>query len=102
MKQKLLGIYLAVHRLFRTAIPYKSNQAFFLFGFPRGGTTWISEVLSNDSKTVVVYEPLGAYLKPIVEMGYRRFEKPKTAPQMRLVTYFNSLVKGRAFMPECC
>ncbi len=94
MKQKILQTYLALHRLYRTISPYQKKQAFYLFGFPRGGTTWISEVLSNDPGTVVIYEPLGAYLSAIEEMGYRRFERAETAPQMRLLRYFDALAKG--------
>lgn len=73
---------------------YRGNCT-FIFGMPRGGTTWLAEYLSTNLRSVYIHEPLGLYNSKVKKSGYNRFEYFSSEGQRkRILNYVKELTEG--------
>lgn len=83
-------------RLSRLKLNFNAEETFIISGDPRGGTTWIAEILTEIDNTLLVWEPLSPpMVKEIREIGFS-FRQPipesKSWPEAQML--FSKILKG--------
>ena len=88
---------LALIRLLRTFKNLKGQNQFLIFSDPRGGSTWLAEILESIPGTAIVWEPLNIkYVKPFSDLnfGWRQYI-PENESWHEAYLVFNKVLTGK-------
>ncbi|MBU2915201.1 sulfotransferase [Reichenbachiella agariperforans] len=84
-----------------TKVPTKEDysKVIIIAANPRGGSTWLEDVLGRLRKSVCYYEPLNpSYIPELAEMGFSmRNHIPQTSIENDTKEYFKKLFLGKLF-----
>jgi len=85
-------------RSLRPHLEFSPEDAIFLSGEPRGGTTWLAEIIRRSSPTAVVWEPFtGDKKNPFRKLGIHwRQNIPPDADWPEMSTSLHTMLGGRA------
>ncbi len=81
---------------------YNKEECFSIFCDPRGGSTWLAEMLSEIPNTVIIDEPFHLNNNLILKdqnFGWRQFI-PEDEEWSEIENYIQRLSRGRGFTPE--
>ena len=73
------------------------KKSIVISGVPRGGTTWLAELLNTDKKSAILWEPLHPeYYPPVKQYNfkYRQFFDAKYSDN-RIYTLFDNMLRGK-------
>lgn len=76
---------------------FKPEDALVICGDPRGGTTWLMELLALTPRTAVIWEPLHPQ-RGVVPKHFRlgwRGHIPETVPEPRIQSFIRDVLSGR-------
>lgn len=93
--KKLFRIIFAPAVLLLVKIGIKNSKAYLLFADPRGGSTWLSQVLTSIDRTILIWEPLHPQkgLKKLKQIGSRPSQEE--AENSNLSESFKKLFRGK-------
>lgn len=98
---KLRGLCFAMARYLNN-IDIRSN--FLLCCMPRGGSTWLTQILHNTTKLPVLWEPL--HPERVPELKRLNLSSEQLVPEDErwdeLESFFESMFRGRILNPWCC
>jgi len=86
------------------SLSFDSSSQFILTGDPRGGTTWLAEIIQSIPKTALVWEPLWLSQEKTFRnhnFSYRQFI-PENAPELEIKSSFENLFSGKILNPFLC
>jgi len=80
------------------------SENLLIFSEPRGGSTWLSEVLNSITNTVVLWEPLNPRAFKCLRklnFGWRQFI-PDDADWPEAMTFFDKMMRGKFLNNHTC
>ena len=78
----------------------KFNGPIAIVESPRGGSTWLADLLRTAPDTAMIYEPLGLYIPRLQALGIPRYvDIAESGKQEEYKKYFDDILKG-VFLKE--
>lgn len=80
----------------------KLEAPLIIYGSPRGGTTWIADLIRADKEIATVYEPFGLYVPEMKKRGaYRCLDIADSVHEKAYLRHFKALIYRSKIEPSC-